>query len=140
MNTTKNKQTVERILTDIWSRGDTSGAADLIADRYTLFHDPGDPWEGRTLDRAGYVERVRLSRAPFPDQAYAVQSLIGDGNDVAVTWLWTGTHRGEIAGIRATGRLIKMSGATVYSFDGGRAVGHWQISDRLSVFQQLKAG
>jgi len=32
-----------------------------------------------------------------------------------------------------------MSGATVFSFDGAQATGHWQVSDRLSVFQQLTA-
>lgn len=136
---TSNKRAVERLLVDVWSRGDTSSVPDLVADSYTLFHDPGDPWEGQTLDRAGYVERVARSRTPFPDQAFSIQSLLAEGREVAVTWLWTGTHRADIAGIQATNRLIKMSGATIYSFDGALTVGHWQISDRLSVFQQLMA-
>jgi len=33
-----------------------------------------------------------------------------------------------------------MSGATAYSFDAqDRLTGHWQIADRLGVFQQLQA-
>jgi hypothetical protein len=32
-----------------------------------------------------------------------------------------------------------MSGATVYYFEGERLSGHWQIVDRLGVFQQLAA-
>lgn len=139
MSDTANKQVVERILLEVWSRGDTSSAADLVADNYTLFHDPGDPWEGQTLDRAAYIERVSLSRAPFPDQSFSIQTMLAERDEVAVTWLWAGTHRGDIAGIPATNRLIKMSGATVYSFDGAHTTGHWQISDRLSVFQQLTA-
>jgi predicted ester cyclase len=55
-----------------------------------------------------------------------------------MTWLWTGTHLGEIAGFPATGKQIKMSGATVYYFEEERISGHWQITDRLGVFQQLR--
>lgn len=139
MSTTANKQAVERILLEVWSRGETTSVATLVADNYTLFHDPGDPWEGRTLDRDGYIERILVSRAPFPDQSFSIQTLLAERNEVAVTWLWTGTHRGDIAGIAATNRLIKMSGATVYSFEGAQTSGHWQMTDRLSVFQQLTA-
>ena len=33
-----------------------------------------------------------------------------------------------------------MSGATAYGFDAeGRITGHWQITDRLGVYQQLLA-
>ncbi|MFZ4602872.1 MAG: ester cyclase [Caulobacterales bacterium] len=138
MNRTQ-KQSVERLLHDVWSQGDVSAALQLIAERYTVFHDPGDPWEGQVLDREGYVQRVLASRAPFPDQSFAIQSLFAENAKVAVTWLWKGTHRLPIAGIPATNRVIRMSGATVYSFVGEGIVGHWQISDRLGVFQQLTA-
>lgn len=30
-----------------------------------------------------------------------------------------------------------MTGMTICMFDGTRLSGHWQIADRLSVFQQL---
>ena len=39
----------------------------------------------------------------------------------------------------ATGRTVRMSGATVYDFDeGGRICGQWQVTDRLGVYQQLR--
>ena len=31
-----------------------------------------------------------------------------------MTWLWKGTHLGDLPGFPATGRPIEMSGATVY--------------------------
>ncbi len=33
-----------------------------------------------------------------------------------------------------------MSGATVYCVDAGRLTGHWQVTDRLGVFMQLRQG
>lgn len=132
------ERAVTILLDAVWSRGDLSAADAVIADAYTIFHDPGDPWEGKTLDLAGYKARVEASRAPFPDQRFFVETMMGDDEKVMVTWRWEGTHRAAVAGIAATNRLIKMTGATLYSFGGGRVIGHWQVVDRLGVFQQLR--
>jgi steroid delta-isomerase-like uncharacterized protein len=126
------------LLDAVWSRGELSAADEVIADAYTIFHDPGDPWEGKTLDLAGYKARVEASRAPFPDQRFFVEAMLADDAQVMVTWRWRGTHRGAVAGIPATNRLIEMTGATLYPFKDGRVVGHWQVVDRLGVFQQLR--
>jgi predicted ester cyclase len=133
----KPKASVTRLLQEVWSLGDVSAVSDLIAERYTVFHDPGDPWDGQTLDRAGYVARVLQSRAPFPDQAFSICELLEDKDKVAVTWRWKGVHRLPVAGIAATNRLVHMTGATVYSFEGPSIIGHWQVTDRLGVFRQL---
>ena len=45
----------------------------------------------------------------------------------------------DLAGFPATGSPVTMSGATVYYFDAlNRICGHWQIVDRLGVYQQLR--
>ena len=133
------KQILTRFIREVWTEGDAAAADQYIAPRYTIHHDPGDPWEGRELDLAGYRDRVRISRAAFPDQRFDIQEVFADGTAVVMTWLWAGTHQGDIPGFPATGKRIGMSGATVYYFDGdGRLTGHWQITDRLGVYQQLR--
>ncbi|MBK8069631.1 MAG: ester cyclase [Rhodanobacteraceae bacterium] len=134
------KQYVLELLSEVWSQGNLDRIEFLIASEYTIFHDPGDPWNGRVLTVQQYVDRVAKSRAPFPDQRFTVVDLLEDGEKVAVTWHWVGTHLAEIAGFAPSGRKLAMSGATVYSFNGERICGHWQISDRLSIFQQLHGG
>ena len=133
-----NKERLARFLEEVWSQGDAEAAERYVAPLYTIHHDPGDPWEGRQLDLAGYKERVRLSRAPFPDQRFFIQDLVAEGDRVVVTWLWSATHQGDIPGFPATGGEIRMSGATVYYFHDGRLTGHWQITDRLGVYTQLR--
>jgi predicted ester cyclase len=59
---------------------------------------------------------------------------------VVITWPWVATQKGVVPGFPATGKRIKMSGATVYYLDAGRLAGHWQITDRLGVFMQLRQG
>ncbi len=134
---TGKKAIITRLLTEVWSEGNTASVQELVADRYTIRHDPGDPWEGRELDQAGYIDRVEKSRAPFPDQSFDIQTLHEDGSTVVVTWLWSGTHLGEIPGFPTSGKVIRMSGATVYHFFGSKVSGHWQVTDRLSVYRQL---
>ena len=135
-----NKDLLSRFITEVWSNGDIEACDRYIAAKYTIHHDPGDPWDKRELDLAGYKERVTLSRAPFPDQTFTIQELIGEGQKVVVSWLWSATHQGDIPGFPATGRRINMSGITVYSFEEGRLTGHWQVTDRLGVFMQLRQG
>jgi steroid delta-isomerase-like uncharacterized protein len=125
---------------EVWNAGDIDASAKYIAPKYTIHHDPGDPWEKRELDLAGYKERLRISRAPFPDQRFIIQDLVAEGNTAIMTWLWSATHKGDIQGFPATGNEIKMSGATVYYLEGGRLTGHWQIADRLGVYMQLRQG
>jgi predicted ester cyclase len=100
----------------------------------------GDPWDKQQLDLAGYKDRVRISRAPFPDQRFTIQDLVGEASTAVVTWLWSGTHQGDLPGFPATCYNIKMSGATVYYFDGASLTGHWQMVDRLGVYMQLRQG
>lgn len=123
---------------DVWNDGNIDSADQYIAPSYTIHHDPGDPWDKKELDLDGYKERVRLSRAPFPDQTFAIQELFFNENAVVMTWFWTGTHLGDFPGFPASGKQIKMSGATVYYFEDDRITGHWQITDRLGVYQQLR--
>ena len=139
-DTSFRKQRVLELLREVWGEGNLNRIEALIAATYTIHHDPGDPWHGRVLTIKEYVDRVIQSRAPFPDQKFDVVEVMEDGEKVAVTWHWTGTHLAEIAGFAPTGRKLVMSGATVYHFNGGLLAGHWQITNRLSIFQQLHGG
>ncbi len=132
------REIVRKLIQEVWNEGHVEASGSYIAARYTIHHDPGDPWEKKELDLEGYKERVRLSSAPFPDQHFEIRELLADGNTVVVTWHWTGTHRGDIQGFRASGKKIRMSGITVYYVADGKVTGHWQVIDRLGVYQRLR--
>lgn len=134
---TPNKEFLARFIQEVWSDGMVDAADHYLAPVYTIHHDPGDPWDGQRLDLAGFKNRVRKSRAPFPDQRFTIHELTAESGRVVASWFWTGTHMGDMAGFPASGKPISMSGITVYYFDAGRIAGHWQISDRLGVYQQL---
>jgi steroid delta-isomerase-like uncharacterized protein len=134
------KDRLVHFIHEVWDCGRADAVERYLAPSYTLHHDPGDPWDGRVLDLDDYKDRLRRSRAPFPDQTFDVQRLCAEGDTVVMTWLWKATHLGDFPGFPATGQVIRMSGATAYFFDpADRLSGHWQITDRLGVFQQLQA-
>ncbi len=132
------KKILKKFIHEVWNEGNIDSTSDFITSTYTIHHDPGDPWDGMTLDLKGFQERVRKSRAPIPDQRFDIQDIFENENGLVITWQWEGTHLGDIAGFPATGKQIQMSGATVYYFDGDRISGHWQIVDRLGLYQQLQ--
>jgi predicted ester cyclase len=136
--TARNKATLMAFLEDVWNAGDANACAKYIAARYTIHHDPGDPWHGQTLDVAGFRERLAVSRAPFPDQRFDVQHIVGEGDTLACAWHWSGTHLGPLGPFSPTGRRLAMTGTTFYFFDDGLICGHWQVVDRLGVYQQLQ--
>lgn len=134
------KHRLERFIDRAWSRGDLTAVDDFVGASYTVRHDPGDPWDGQELTPEGLKDRIATSRAPFPDQKFDIVRMVREGNHVAVSWHWTGTHKGDIPGFPASDRALTMSGITLYDFDAeGRIVGHWQLADRLGVYRQLTA-
>ncbi|WP_286232800.1 ester cyclase [Thalassotalea sediminis] len=133
-----NKETLINFIQDVWNEGKIDTIGNYIADSYTIYHDPGDPWHTKTLNVKEFQQRVSTSRAPFPDQLFDIQTIFEAQSRVCITWLWQGTQQQEIAGILAKGKTFQMSGATVYSFDNKRICGHWQVADRLSIYQQLQ--
>jgi steroid delta-isomerase-like uncharacterized protein len=123
----------------VWNDGDLAAVDRLVAPQYVIHSDPGDPWDGRTLDHATYRERVGYSRRAFPDLCFAIHDLFGTAERVCVRWSAEGTHQGDLPGVPATGRRLRFAGQTTYDVAGGRIAGHWQVVDRLGFVQQLRA-
>jgi steroid delta-isomerase-like uncharacterized protein len=134
---TDNARTLLDFMASVWDRGDAAAVDRFLADEYVVHSDPGDPWEGATLSREGFKERLRISRAPFPDLRFEIAETVAEGDRVTIAWRMLGTHAGPMGSFPPTGRRIAVQGMTVYYFRGGRIAGHRQVVDRLAVAQQL---
>lgn len=135
---TDTKTLVADYLHHVWNDGDIDACDRFLMPTYAIHHDPGDPWDGQTLSLAAFKDRVRTSRAPFPDQRFEIDEMIAEGSKLAVSWHWQGTFLADLPGFPATGKLVKTSGITIYHTERDRITGHWQVTDRLSVFRQLR--
>lgn len=139
MNPDAMKAHVAEFFDVVWNSRNLSKLHKFIALQYTIRSDPGDPWDGRTLTREEFAERLNISCAPFPNQRFSIADLMADSSRVVVNWRLQGTHLSALPGFPASGRSVKTSGITIYDFENGLLRGHRQQADRLSVFQQLSA-
>ncbi len=129
---------VEDLHRAVWSEGEFTAIARLITPRYTIHSDPGDPWDGQTLDHATYQTRVLVSRTAFPDLRFTIHDLVPAAQRVAVRWSAAGTHLGPLPTLPPSGKSITFTGHTIYELRDGKLAGHWQTVDRLGFYQQLR--
>jgi steroid delta-isomerase-like uncharacterized protein len=121
----------------VWNDQDFESVEQFVDDAYTIHLDNADPWEGKTLNHEEYKKRLKFSFDSFPDMHFAIQSLVEDGNCVAISWIMTGTNLGNIGPMPPTGKAINTTGITIYHFKNGKVNGHTQVFDRATVMKQL---
>ena len=65
---------------------------------------------------------------------------MAEGEDVAIRWTVSATHRGEFFGIPPTGKPVRVRGMTWHRFRDGRLVEGWDSWNVGGLVQQLAAG
>jgi steroid delta-isomerase-like uncharacterized protein len=128
---------VREFIAEIWNKKETSQLETYIQPAYTIFLDNTDPWEGKTIDIETFKTRLQYSFSSFPDIHFNIQSAVADGDAVAITWIMTGTHLGNIGAFQATHNTIETFGSTIYHIKDGKIAGHSQVFDRTRVMHQL---
>lgn len=132
-----NETILKEFIETVWNEKNFDSVSKFVHPAYTIHLDPGDPWEGKTLDQEEYKQRLKYSFDSFPDMNFAIQTAISDGDYVVIIWILTGTNSGEIQGFPATNRSVKTNGATIYRFIDGKVGGHYQVFDKITVMKQL---
>ena len=123
---------------EAWCKGQLDTVDALIAPLYRIEHDPGDPWEGQSIDQDTYKQRVQHARRIFPDLHFEPHDLIEQDKRVMVSWTMHGSHHGDLEQLSASGNTIEVPGMTIYYFnDDGKASGHYQVMDRAVLHDQL---
>ena len=56
---------------------------------------------------------------------------------MVIRWTATGTHKGEMMGIPATGKQVTITGFDEFRISGGKITEMWQNYDQLGMMQQL---
>ena len=138
----ENARTLADFMESVWNRGDASAVDRFIADEYRIHSDPGDPWEGATLSREGFKERLHVSRAPFPDLRFEIGETIAEGDRVAIAWRMRGTHTGPLGPYPATGAgsTCQARPSTTSETAGSRGTGRWSTASQWRSSSGLARG
>jgi len=131
----QNKAAARRSVEEVWNQGKLDIINELVAENAT-FHDPNVPG-GKFAGPQGFKQFVEIYRGAFPDVHFTIHDQIAEGDKVATRWSATGTNKGAMMGIPATGKHATVTGTDVSRFANGKVVEEWLSYDMLGMLQQL---
>ena len=73
----------------------------------------------------------------IPDAYVYIDRLVAEGDTVVAEWTSSGTHRGALMGIPATGKPICFKGVSIFKYRAGLVIAKTQIWDLAGVLRQL---
>src|SRR5947209_421694 len=122
MNTIEqNKQTVSAFITALFTQGDLSAVDTYLAADF-VDHDP--PF-GTGGGREGMRAAGAMFRDAFPDWHSDLGLLVGEGDLVVEQFVASGTQRGEVMGVPADGRTVKLAGINIFRVRDGKILERW---------------
>ncbi|MFL5307283.1 MAG: ester cyclase [Polyangia bacterium] len=124
----ENKRSVTRLF-ETFNNADLASIDGLVGPDYVGAQGDKGP--------AGFKTVVVGLRAAFPDLRYTVDDVVAEGDQVAVRWHWTGTHRGPFRGFPPTEKTVTNSGAGIFRLNGGKIVAAVLETDRLGFLEQI---
>jgi steroid delta-isomerase-like uncharacterized protein len=96
-----------------------------------------DPAPGQVPGPKGYRAFFTDMRTAFPDLKADLAALVADDESIAFAYTLSGTHKGPLMGIPATGKKVSIRGLQLSKFRDGKMVERWGSSDQLGMLQQL---
>jgi steroid delta-isomerase-like uncharacterized protein len=129
-----NKAIVRRLYEEVWNKRRLEVVDELISPSHAL-NDPlvSDSHIGPEL----YKRRVVEFTTSLPDLRFAIEDMITEKGKVAVSWIVSGTHKGEFMDIPATGRKVSVEGITIHHITNGKILDSYARWDALGLMRQL---
>jgi steroid delta-isomerase-like uncharacterized protein len=106
---------------------------ELLADTYTE-HNNMVP---QPLDKAGAKGLLSALFVAIPDMHRDVVEQVAEGDTVVERLRYSGTQKGEMMGIAATGRSATFDAVMVSRIRNGQIAEIWALLDSMSFMQQL---
>jgi steroid delta-isomerase-like uncharacterized protein len=128
------RETITRYFEELFNQGRVELIDEILHPDY-VNHSPGSPDLPRGRDGVRLV--VAGLRRAFPDLRYTIEDLVVGEEAVAARTTLTGTHLGELFGLPATGRAVRVAQITIERFREGRIVAHHRLTDDLGMLRQL---
>lgn len=124
---------INRFYDEGWNANSLAVYDELVTDDFV----DHQAMPGLPPGRAGFVALNVMFRSAFPDVWVTVDDIVTEGDLVAARWTSTGTHQGDLFGIPATGKSVKITATVVYRTEGGRLAEGWINRDDFGLMRQL---
>ncbi len=133
MAAVENKAVIRAFVEDVINRGRLERADDLVAKDFVEL----DPLPGQQQGREGLKEIIGVIRTAFPDIHWVMEEMVAEGELVFSRFTWSGTHRGTLFGIPATGKRVTVAGMVLDRVVEGTMVESRILMNNMALMQQL---
>jgi len=133
MSTDENKAIARRLLEEVWNKGNLKVLDEYVAPG-AVNHDPNNPI---APGPEGLKQIASLYRSALPDLRFNLEQELADGDYVVHRITATGTQKGDLPGIPATGKRTTVTGIIITRIKDGKVAEGWSIFDQLGLLQQL---
>jgi steroid delta-isomerase-like uncharacterized protein len=133
MSTEENKAKVQRMIEEVFNKGDLSVVDELVAPNY-VYHFPG---REEIKGPEGLKQFATMIRTAFPDFHITIDDMVAEGDKVACRYTYQGTHKGEFLGIAPTGKQFTATGIMISHVRGDKEAEVWESIDRIGMLQQI---
>jgi steroid delta-isomerase-like uncharacterized protein len=129
-----NKAVARRFIGEIISKNEWDRASEVLADDVVMYH-PSAPGPIRGLEAVKAM--LTGFRAGFPDLALTVDDEIAEGDRVVILWTARGTNTGELFGMPATGKAVRVGAVSTFRIADGKIVEDRICEDTLGMLKQM---
>ena len=128
-----NKALARRWFEEVWNKGRVDAIDEMFATDGRAFGLGDQPLVGP----AEFKPFHATYRQAFPDMQIHIDEVIAEGDIVAMRWTASGTHRGNLMGLVATGRPSRFEGMSFLRMRDGKIVEGRNVFDQLGMLKQL---
>ena len=130
MDQAENKRLIEDYINRVINTGDDSDMERYLAPDYTEVHSFNREKIG--IDEA--KKRLHGIRNTYPDFHVEIDRQIAEGDWVATSCTFSGTHLGQWMGLKPTGKKLRYTGVIVDQVKNGRIREHGGAVNLFDVF------
>jgi steroid delta-isomerase-like uncharacterized protein len=129
----QSKAIVRRLIESHWNGKKATLVGEFFAPTVSL-HTP----DGVLSKLEGASNLLQAYATAFPDFQIAIDDLISEADQVVVRYTFTGTHRGPLGEIPATGRSVNVpNGVLIFRLTGGKVSEGYFSWNKYALLEQL---
>ena len=133
MTVEQNKVIMQRMIEEIWNKGNLAVADELFSTEHTSPSAPDLPKGPESVKML-----ARMFREAMPDYNMKIDLMVADEKQVAARFTQSGTHTGaELMGMAPSGRKATWTEIGVLRIQDGKIEESWYEVDMLSMINQL---
>lgn len=123
-----------RILQGIWNAKNPALVKELYSEE-CIIHTP----DGEVRGIEGARRLYDAYTLAFPDVQFEIQHIVAESDMASAQLMFTGTHKGALGGIPASGNFVRVANNCFFRFHAGKLVEQKGVWDSLSLMRQIGA-